>query len=344
MEVICSLPALTRAQASDGGAAACQGSFASVLTTDDTNLAECGGLVEGAVPKSFRAKAYGLLAILWLVFILRWFYMTTNQAMLLALYSNSESLLKRLTESLSLTYPVPRRTLFSEADAELQILNTFATFPSMPTLCYVEGYQGTKYPDRPLKWEAQLNKRCDEIVTDHLEAATDILSTTPFFPASKASLTVGVMTLTHHIPSQLRFFAGLSSYRFTSVFTTTGHRQSTRQSTGLNTLRLPLSSLFSPAYSSSSGSTVCCLSSSNSSSTTKAPLPLAPQRVAVPTKTRTISSFGAIRTDDDHGRNSVQPCWRSSNAIILIHHFVTSCCSSSDKVSSPTTTQSHFKP
>jgi hypothetical protein len=132
--------------------------------------------------------------------------------MLLTLYSDSESLLKRLKKSLSLTYAVPRRTLFSEADVELQILDTLAAFPYMPTLCHVEGHQGTKYPDRPLQWDAQLNQRCDKIATDHLEAATDILSTTTFFPASKASLTVGVTTLTHHIPSQLRFFAGLSAH------------------------------------------------------------------------------------------------------------------------------------
>jgi hypothetical protein len=50
--------------ASDGGAADCKGSFGSVLATDDTILMDCGGLVEGADPKSFRAEGYGLLAIL----------------------------------------------------------------------------------------------------------------------------------------------------------------------------------------------------------------------------------------------------------------------------------------
>jgi cytochrome b len=94
--------------ASDGGAADLKGSFGYVLATDDTILAECGGFVEGADPKSFRAEGYGLLAILRLVFHLRWFYITRNFALRFTLYSDSESLLKRLKASLSLTYPVPR--------------------------------------------------------------------------------------------------------------------------------------------------------------------------------------------------------------------------------------------
>jgi hypothetical protein len=128
-------------------------------------------------------------------------------------YSDSESLLKRVEASLKLTYAVPRRTLFSEADVEMQILAALAAFHPKPIMCHVEGHQDTKYPDRPLSWDAQLNKRCDEIATDHLEAATEILRTTSYFPASKVSLTVQHTTITHHIPSQLRYFSGLPAHR-----------------------------------------------------------------------------------------------------------------------------------
>jgi hypothetical protein len=76
-----------------------------------------------------------------------------------------------------------------------------------------EGHQDTKYPDQPLPWDAQLNQRCDEIATDHLEAATEILRTTSYFPASKVSLTVQHTTITHHIPSQLRYISGLPAHR-----------------------------------------------------------------------------------------------------------------------------------
>jgi hypothetical protein len=115
--------------ASDGGAENCKGSFGCVIATDDTIVAECGGFVEGADPKSFRAEGYGMLAILRLLFHLRWFYLTRNHALRISVHSDSERLIKRLEKSLSLTYAVPRRSLFSEADVELQILDALATFP-----------------------------------------------------------------------------------------------------------------------------------------------------------------------------------------------------------------------
>jgi hypothetical protein len=74
---------------------------------------------------------------------------------------------------------------------------------------HVEGHQDTKYPDQPLPWEAQLNQCCDEIATEHLAAATLSLPTVTFLPASRVSLFVGNHTITHHIPTQLRTFAGL---------------------------------------------------------------------------------------------------------------------------------------
>jgi hypothetical protein len=75
--------------------------------------------------------------------------------------------------SLKLTCAVPHRTLFSEADVEMQILDALAAFHPRPTLYHVEGHQDTKYPDRPLPWNAQLNQRCgDEIATEQLDATT----------------------------------------------------------------------------------------------------------------------------------------------------------------------------
>jgi hypothetical protein len=74
---------------------------------------------------------------------------------------------------------------------------------------HVEGHQDTKYPDGPLSWAAQLNQRCDEIATEHLESATTCLLTVPFLPASRVSVSVGSHTITHHLPTQFGTFAGL---------------------------------------------------------------------------------------------------------------------------------------
>jgi cytosine/adenosine deaminase-related metal-dependent hydrolase len=91
-----------------------------------------------------------MLAILQLMFHLQWFYMTRNPLLLFTVYSDSESLIKRLQKSLSLTYLVPRRTLFSESDVEMQILDALAAFPNRLALVHVEGHQDEKYPDRPV--------------------------------------------------------------------------------------------------------------------------------------------------------------------------------------------------
>jgi hypothetical protein len=92
---------------------------------------------------------------------------------------------------------------------EMQILASIQALASEVTFIHVEGHQDTKYPDKPLPWEAQLNQRCDEIAMAHLQAAQAPLPTVPFLPASQASIYIGQHTITHHIPTQLRTFAGL---------------------------------------------------------------------------------------------------------------------------------------
>jgi hypothetical protein len=68
----------------------------------------------------------------------------------------------------------------------------------------------------PLSWKAQLNQRCDELATLHLESATSDLPLVPFLPflpASRVELTVAGTSITHHYPSQLRTLAELPAYR-----------------------------------------------------------------------------------------------------------------------------------
>jgi hypothetical protein len=199
--------------ASDGGAANCKGSYGCVFASDDTILLTCGGHAEGADPKSFHFESYGMLAILRLTFHFRWFYVTRNHSLLFTVYCDSESLVKRLNKSLSLTYSVPRRTLFSEADVEIQIIDALSAFAHRPVLVYVAGHQDEKYPGEPLSWPAQVSQACDDVATKHLESAADILYTASVFPASRVVLTVNATTITHHIPSQLRAFAGLPAHR-----------------------------------------------------------------------------------------------------------------------------------
>jgi hypothetical protein len=190
--------------ASNGGAIPFKGSFGAVLATSDVILAECGGRAQGADPRSFRSEAYGLLAITRLLLHLRAYYHLNVSRLTLTLVCDSKSLLDRLTAFIDLTRVVPRRFLFSEADAEMAILDTFRELKADITLEHVEAHQDTKHPNRPPTWPAILNTRCDAIASDKLSSAVDILRKVPFLPASKISLEVQGVTITHHLPSQLR--------------------------------------------------------------------------------------------------------------------------------------------
>jgi hypothetical protein len=193
--------------ASDGGTADQLASFGPLLATSDTILIECGGRAQDANPRSFRAEGYGILAILRLSFHLRTFYVTRNPNLRFKLYCDSESLLKRISASKSLKRTIPRRCLFSEADVEMQILAYLQALVAPVAFEHVEGHQDTKYSDEPLSWAAQLNQRCDEIATDHMESVTTPIPTVPFLPASRVSVFVGNHTIMHHLPTQFCTFA-----------------------------------------------------------------------------------------------------------------------------------------
>jgi hypothetical protein len=93
------------------------------------------------------------------------------------------------------------------------ILDTFRELKADLVLQHVESHQDTKYPNRPSTWAAILNNRCDALASTHLDEATDILRSVPFLPASKISLDVDGVTITHHLPSQLRRCSNSQSLR-----------------------------------------------------------------------------------------------------------------------------------
>jgi hypothetical protein len=95
----------------------------------------------------------------------------------------------------------------------MQILASLQALLAPVAFEHVEGHQDTKYPDEPLSWAAQLNQRCDEIATNHLESAATPIPKVPFLPASRVSVSVGNHTIMHHLPTQFRTFAGLPGIR-----------------------------------------------------------------------------------------------------------------------------------
>jgi hypothetical protein len=95
----------------------------------------------------------------------------------------------------------------------MQILASLQALVAPVVLEHAEGHQDTKYPVEPLSWAAQLNQRCDEIATAHLELAAHWIRRVLFLPESRVSVSVGRHTITHRLPTQLRTFASLPGIR-----------------------------------------------------------------------------------------------------------------------------------
>ena len=79
-------------------------------------LAENGGQASGANPRSFRAKGYGMLAILRLLYRLLQYYNIPQIRGPVKKVCDSESLIIRTEATIHSKICRPRRTLFSGAD------------------------------------------------------------------------------------------------------------------------------------------------------------------------------------------------------------------------------------
>jgi hypothetical protein len=118
---------------------------------------------------------------------------------------DSESLISRIKTSINSKICQPRRKLFSKADVEAGIMDTLQLLQLNLCFQHVHSHPKQHHPNAPLSWDKTLNTHCDELATHHLEAATMAKPLVPFIPASKVHLQVNGTTITHHIPSQLRY-------------------------------------------------------------------------------------------------------------------------------------------
>jgi hypothetical protein len=153
---------------SDGGEADSKGSYDSIIASDDQVLTELSGQAHGNNPRPFRAEGYGLLANLRLIHHLLNFYDIHRTSSALTIYCDNQGLLDRIDTSRHSKYLKPRRFLFSEADLEMQILDTLALLATTVTLCHVKGHQDETVPTAELPWPAQLNIHCDSLASAEL--------------------------------------------------------------------------------------------------------------------------------------------------------------------------------
>jgi hypothetical protein len=118
-------------------------------------------------------------------------------------YTDSQSLLKRLSSSTSRYYDSPGACLKSEFDLETAILATFKALPLKITRHHVLAHQDDKQPNLlKLRWKAQLNIVCDRLASRQLAVCPVEVSVIPN-PYCNAYLAVRGESLTGQIRKTL---------------------------------------------------------------------------------------------------------------------------------------------
>jgi hypothetical protein len=156
--------------AHDGGASE-RGSFGWVIASSTAIFWEGSGRTYGRTPGSFRTESYGMLAALqFLHHYIRYSHATVaNPALEHFEYTDSESLMKRLSYSMARYHPSPGACLKSEFDLEIAILATLKLLPLTIRRKHVNSHQDDKQPViAKLPWHVQLNIICDRLASRQL--------------------------------------------------------------------------------------------------------------------------------------------------------------------------------
>ena len=148
---------------SDGSAPNFVGSFgwAAMITTKET-IGKNKGAAPGYRATSFRAEAYGVLAVLLFIYHV---YKFTGRIMLSSphLYTDSESLVTKIADMVNWADYYQGATMDADWDVLQAIIRIIKTFDFLPVIEHVWGHQDdtTAYSD--LSLPAQLNVDADDL-------------------------------------------------------------------------------------------------------------------------------------------------------------------------------------
>ena len=156
----------------DGGANAEQtiGSFGWVIATDKEVLAHGGGYTRGSPISSFRAEAYGRMAVLTFVIHFAKYYNANFKTATMINYCDNLSLLQRQKQFNKEGVRTPGNFIKNDIDTTITLRNIQTNIPNM-TYLHVKGHQDNT---TPIPWPAQLNIQADAIATEYLQQQNDV--------------------------------------------------------------------------------------------------------------------------------------------------------------------------
>jgi hypothetical protein len=141
----------------DGGAKTCRGSYGAVAASGTRRILTVQGPVAGPAPRSYRAEAYAMAALLIaVVLLLESFRLPRPCQFAIHIFSDNQGLVNRIVKMKSWT---------SEWDLLSIILDYLPRLPSDPLIQHVEGHYDDDAPVLTLPLPTQLNCEADAMAT-----------------------------------------------------------------------------------------------------------------------------------------------------------------------------------
>ena len=191
--------------ASDGTVKAQSAGFGYVIACTSTSrrLIRGRGPAFGVDPSSFRAEAYGALAVLRMLIQLEKFTGTRLTTSIHHFIDNS-SVVNRIETLRQQTVKNPRDTLNPDHDVIAEIVKGIEELQIPYTVQWVRGHQDSAQPRRTLSLEAQLNCEADDQGSKYQTDASASFVKIPPLPCSPAYLWIAGQTITSRYKTRIR--------------------------------------------------------------------------------------------------------------------------------------------
>jgi hypothetical protein len=192
----------------DGGAKTCRGSYGAVAALDSIRIIRVKGPVSGPDPRSYRAEAHAMAAILLCIVIIH--QLVPHRAeyySVLEVYSDNQGLVDTITKMMAWKTLYPSNALAPEWDILSVILEYIPKLPFPPSVKHVKGHQDQEAPVVTLPLPAQLNCEADALATTALRAIPEPIPQSLVFPSAACQLDVADATISRKVQASLRFSA-----------------------------------------------------------------------------------------------------------------------------------------
>ena len=189
--------------ATDGSEQNAKGSFGWVLSTESGSIFASGqGTAFGAEISSFRCEAYGILAALQFIIILRHYYHIPHPNNHVIWWCDCRSLITQI-KSNHTSLANPNRHKLAEHDLECAICYTLPLVSVNIKFAHLKSHQYDNLPLHSLPLPYRLNRIADKLAQDHNLIMTHPMETVPLIHQAACQLHIQGKTITRSLANNL---------------------------------------------------------------------------------------------------------------------------------------------